>query len=65
MTPNGRAEAWEDNPPGRPEGHHACWYWRSGADGKPTSGPASRPVPQWTRPGVTAEQTLGRTGHHH
>ena len=23
-----------------------------------------RPVPQWTRPGVTAETSLGRTGHH-
>ncbi len=25
----------------------------------------SRPVPQWTRPGVTPVETLGRHGHHH
>lgn len=64
MTPYGRREAWEDNPDGRPEGDHACWYWRSDAGGAATWGPTSRPVPQWTRPGVTAEQTLGRNGHH-
>jgi predicted dithiol-disulfide oxidoreductase (DUF899 family) len=63
MTPHGRGEVWEDNPEGRPEGQHACWYWRSDADGNATWGPTSRPVPQWTRPGVTAEETLGRHGH--
>lgn len=52
MTPYGRGEAWEDNPRGWPEGRGACWYWRSGADGNATSGPTSRPVPQWTRPGL-------------
>ncbi|MGW4980505.1 DUF899 family protein [Streptomyces mirabilis] len=76
MTPYGRGEAWEDNPEGRPvighvrEGHpsvgrQACWYWRSDADGNATWGPTSRPVPQWTRPGATAVETLGRHGHHH
>ncbi len=64
MTPNGRGEAWEDNPPGRPAGNHACWYWRCDAGGRPSWGPTSRPVPQWTRPGATAEQTLGRNGQH-
>ncbi|SEP50878.1 DUF899 family protein [Amycolatopsis saalfeldensis] len=63
MTPHGRGEAWEDNPEGRPEGQHACWYWRSSADGSASWGPTSRPVPQWTRPAVTAEETLGRHGH--
>uniref|UniRef100_UPI002FDC6089 DUF899 domain-containing protein n=1 Tax=Streptomyces sp. IBSBF 2806 TaxID=2903529 RepID=UPI002FDC6089 len=48
MTPYGRGETWEDNPEGRPEGQHPCWYWRSDADGNPTWGPTSRPVPQWT-----------------
>jgi hypothetical protein len=28
-------------------------------------GPTSRPVPQWTRPGATPVETLGRPGHHH
>ncbi|GIE35740.1 hypothetical protein Ait01nite_087850 [Actinoplanes italicus] len=65
MTPYGRAEAWEDNPAGWPEGHHPCWYWRADADGNADGGPTSRPVPQWGRPGVTPEQTLGRNGHHH
>ncbi len=76
MTPYGRGEAWEDNPEGRTgigdvrEGHpsvgnQACWYWRSDAAGNPTWGPTSRPVPQWTRPGATPEETLGRHGHHH
>src|SRR5207247_1616330 len=76
MTPYGRREAWEDNPEGWPEapqagspvgGHGApiCWYWRSDADGVATWGPTSRPVPQWTRPGATPVQTLGRQGHHH
>jgi predicted dithiol-disulfide oxidoreductase (DUF899 family) len=76
MTPYGRGEAWEDNPEGWPvlghvaEGHpsvggQACWYWRSDADGVATWGPTSRPVPQWTRPGATPVDTLGRTGPHH
>jgi len=76
MTPYGRGEAWEDNPDGWPvigevrEGHpsvggQACWSWRSDADGVATWGPTSRPVPQWTRPGATPVQTLGRHGDHH
>ncbi|GLY81204.1 DUF899 domain-containing protein [Actinoallomurus iriomotensis] len=65
MTPYGRREAWEDQPEGRPEGRHACWYWRSDADGNATWGPTSRPVPQWTRPGATPVQTLGRSDHDH
>ncbi|MFU8854820.1 DUF899 family protein [Micromonospora sp. SL1-18] len=76
MTPYGRREAWENNPEGWPEapqadspvgGHGSpiCWYWRSDADGNATWGPTSRPVPQWTRPGATPVETLGRHGHHH
>jgi hypothetical protein len=76
MTPYGRREAWEDNPEGWPEapqadspvgGHGSpiCWYWRSDADGVAIWGPTSRPVPQWTRPGATPVETLGRQGHHH
>ena len=65
MTPYGRGEAWEDNPEGRPQGRHSCWYWSSDADGNPTWGPTSRPVPQWTRPGATPVETLGRHEHHH
>jgi predicted dithiol-disulfide oxidoreductase (DUF899 family) len=65
MTPYGRGEAWEDKPEGWPAGGHACWHWRSDADGVATWGPTSRPVPQWTRPGVTPEETLGRKGPHH
>ena len=44
-------------------GHGApvCWYWRGNA----TFGPTSRPVPQWTRPGATPVESLGRPGHHH
>ena len=34
-------------------------------DGNITWGPTSRPVPQWTRPGVTAVKTLGRQGFSH
>jgi len=64
-TPYGRGEAWEDNPEGWPEGHGPCWYWRSDADGTPVWGPTSRPAPQWTRPGATPVETLGRHGHHH
>jgi hypothetical protein len=28
-------------------------------------GPYRPPVPQWTRPGATPVETLGRQGHHH
>ncbi|GAB2741238.1 DUF899 family protein [Amycolatopsis magusensis] len=65
MTPYGRGEAWEDKPDGWPEGDTPCWYWRSAADGTATWGPDSRPVPQWTRPGATPEETLGRHGDCH
>ncbi|KUM68288.1 DUF899 family protein [Streptomyces griseorubiginosus] len=65
MTPYGRGEAWEDKPEDWPEGLAACWSWRSDADGTPTWGPTSRPVPQWTRPDATPVHTLGRRGHHH
>jgi predicted dithiol-disulfide oxidoreductase (DUF899 family) len=65
MTPYGRGEAWEDTPGGWPEGRVACWYWRSDAVGNAAWGPTSRPVPQWTRPGATPAETLGRRGHHH
>jgi predicted dithiol-disulfide oxidoreductase (DUF899 family) len=65
MTPYGRGEAWQDKPEGWPEGSHPCWYWRTDAEGNSTWGPTSRPAAQWTRPGVTAEENLGRQGHHH
>ena len=65
MTPRGRGEAWEDHPEGWPGGREACWYWRSDADGNATGGPTSRPVPQWTRPGATPVETLGRHGGCH
>lgn len=65
MTPYGRGEAWQDTPEGWPEGRAACWYWRADADGTATWGPTSRPVPQWTRPGATPVESLGRQGHHH
>jgi predicted dithiol-disulfide oxidoreductase (DUF899 family) len=65
MTPYGRREAWQDNPDGWPEGRDACWYWRLDADGHPTWGPTSRPAPQWTRPGATPAESLGRHGHNH
>jgi hypothetical protein len=75
-TPYGRGEAWEDKPEGWPvvghvgEGHpaaagQACWYWRTDADGVATWGPTSRPAAQWTRPGATPEETLGRKSAHH
>ncbi len=65
MTPYGRREAWQEYPAGWPEGNGPCWYWRTDVDGNPTWGPTGRPAPQWTRPGVTPETTLGRHGHHH
>jgi predicted dithiol-disulfide oxidoreductase (DUF899 family) len=75
MTPYGRREAWEDSPEdwpersnfqpdgGRPNG--SCWYWRSDADGTAVWGSTSRPVPQWTRPGATPVDTLGRHDSQH
>jgi hypothetical protein len=65
MTPYGRGEAWQTSPDGWPEGHGPCWYWRSDAAGNATMGPTSRPVPQWTRPGATPAETLGRHVHYH
>jgi predicted dithiol-disulfide oxidoreductase (DUF899 family) len=65
MTPYGRGEAWQTSPDGWPEGHAPCWYWRSDAAGNATWGPTSRPAPQWTRPGATPAETLGRHGYHH
>jgi predicted dithiol-disulfide oxidoreductase (DUF899 family) len=65
MTPYGRGEAWQDNPEGWPSGKASCWYWRSDSDGVADWGPTSRPVPQWTRPGATPTDTLGRDGRHH
>jgi len=64
ITPYGRREAWQDNPAGWPEGSHPCWYWRIDVDGNPTWEGTGRPAPQWTRPGVGVEQTLGRQGCH-
>ncbi len=65
LTPYGRREAWQDYPAGWPEGDGPCWYWRSDVNGDPTWGPTGRPAPQWTRPGATPEETLGRHGDHH
>ncbi|WP_315092949.1 DUF899 family protein [uncultured Cellulomonas sp.] len=65
MTPYGRREAWQDDPEGWPEGNDPCWYWRSDADGNAGWAQTTRPVPQWTRPGATPVQTLGRHGDHH
>lgn len=64
MTPYGRGEAWQDNPEGWPAGERPCWYWRTDADGRP-SWERSRPTPQWTRPGATPVESLGRHEHHH
>ncbi|MFD1370624.1 DUF899 family protein [Actinoplanes sichuanensis] len=61
MTINGRGEAWQ----GIPDGRGPCWYWRTDVDGNPTWEGTGRPTPQWTRPGVTVEKTLGRDGHCH
>jgi len=65
MTPNGRGEAWETTPRAGPRDAIRAGYWRADADGNATWGPTSRPVPQWTRPGATPVETLGRDGHHH
>ncbi|MGO1354725.1 MAG: DUF899 family protein [Brachybacterium tyrofermentans] len=64
MTTYGRGESWEDTPEGWPEGRHACWSWRTDAEGNSTGGGTSRPVPQWTRPGAAPVTTLGRHGAH-
>ena len=71
LTPYGRREGWQDSPEGWPEpfdagapvgGHGApiSSAWRTNVDGEPDWGPTGRPVPQWTRPGVTPANTLGR-----
>jgi predicted dithiol-disulfide oxidoreductase (DUF899 family) len=65
MTPYGRGEAWQDTPEGWPAGNDPCWYWRIDVAGEATWGGTGRPTPQWTRPGATPEQTLGRSGEHH
>lgn len=62
MTPYGRGETWQETPEGWPEGHHACWYWRTDVEGNSTWGPTGRPAPQWTRPDATPQTTLGRQG---
>jgi predicted dithiol-disulfide oxidoreductase (DUF899 family) len=64
-TPYGRMERWQEYPDGWPEGNDPCWYWRVDVDGNPTWGPTGRPAAQWTRPGATPEQTLGRDGQCH
>jgi hypothetical protein len=38
---------------------------QDGMRAAPRWGPTGRPVPQWTRPGATPEETLGRHGHDH
>ena len=65
MTPYGRGESWEDKPEGWPEPYGSSGSWRSDAEGNAAWGPTSQPVPQWTRPGATPVETLGRHGHHH
>lgn len=65
MTPYGRGEAWQNTPDGWPRGNAACWYWRVNSDGDGTWDGTSRPAPQWTRPGVTPETSLGRQEHCH
>uniref|UniRef100_UPI003FCFF711 DUF899 family protein n=1 Tax=Rhodococcus rhodochrous TaxID=1829 RepID=UPI003FCFF711 len=65
MTPYGRGERWEDKPEGWPEGDDPCWFWRADADGNATWDETSRPVPQWTRPGATPVETLGRQSNWH
>ncbi len=65
LTAFGRREAWQDMPEGRVAERDACWFWRTDVDGNPTWGPTGRPAAQWTRPGATAQTSLGRTGMHH
>ena len=64
MTPYGRGEDWEDVPEGFPGGRHACWSWRTDAEGTPTWGETSGPLPRWTRPGAAPVTSLGRPGGH-
>ncbi|MBO3086080.1 DUF899 family protein [Cellulomonas fengjieae] len=42
LTTYGRQEEWEDSPEGWPQDPTQSWFMRDG-----------RPIPQWTRPGVT------------
>jgi predicted dithiol-disulfide oxidoreductase (DUF899 family) len=42
LTAYGRQEDWEDSPEGWPQDPSQSWFRRDG-----------RPIPQWTRPGVT------------
>jgi predicted dithiol-disulfide oxidoreductase (DUF899 family) len=42
LTAYGRQETWEDSPEGWPQDLAQSWFSRDG-----------RPIPQWTRPGVT------------
>lgn len=65
MTYLGRAEAWQDNPPGRSADHDPGWFWRTDSAGNATWGPTGRPTPQWTRPGASQQDHLGRGAHHH
>lgn len=71
LTPYGRREGWQEVPDGWPGpiesgapvgGHGApiSVFWRTDAEGTPTWGPTGRPVPQWTRPGATPVETMGR-----
>jgi predicted dithiol-disulfide oxidoreductase (DUF899 family) len=64
ITPYGRRESWQDNPDGWPSGSGACWYWRTDAAEGAAGAGASRPTSQWTRPGATPVDTLGRHGSH-
>ncbi|MFD5828187.1 DUF899 family protein [Lentzea sp. NPDC060358] len=65
MTVRGRGEEWEDRPDGWPPARPAGWFWRANAAGEAGWGEDSRPVPQWTRPGATPVESLGRRGHCH
>ncbi len=53
------------DPEGWPEGNDAGWFWRTDADGVAGWSPTTRPAPQWTRPGATPVEALGRHEHHH
>jgi hypothetical protein len=48
MTVYGRQETWEDSPAGWPQDPTQNWFRRDG-----------RPIPQWTRPGVSARAVTG------
>ena len=65
----GRSRGLARGPSGRLAGR---WAWLAdllvlalGRRRRRHLGPTSRPVPQWTRPGATSVETLGRQGHHH